>query len=138
MDINAIITDNSIPIQPEGNTHQLQEFDKVFIQLKSKNTQLIAGDFETSKPKGYFLNYFKKTQGGHLTTAWKQANPFSNKDTIKQFVSIAAGISKGKFARNNITADNGNQGPYKLTGAQNELYIIVLAGTEKVYINGTL
>ncbi len=138
LDINAVITDNSIPIQPEGNTHQLQEFDKVFIQLKSKNTQLIAGDFETSKPKGYFLNYFKKTQGGHLTTAWKQANPFSNKDTIKQFVSIAAGISKGKFARNNITADNGNQGPYKLTGAQNELYIIVLAGTEKVYINGTL
>jgi hypothetical protein len=138
IDIKAVITDNSIPIQPEGNTQQLQEFDKVFIQLQSSETQFTAGDFEIAKPNGYFMNYFKKTQGGQLMTSWKQAHPFSEKDSVIQRISVSAGISKGKFARNNIKAVNGNQGPYKLSGTQNELFIIVLAGTERVFINGEL
>ncbi len=60
IEILLAATDNNIPIQPDGNTQQLQEFDKVFIQLSKNKTKLIAGDFQMTRPKSYFMNFYKK------------------------------------------------------------------------------
>ena len=70
IEILAAITDNNIPIQPEGNTQQIQEFDKVFIQLKYRNSRLIAGDYELTRPDSYFMNFYKKAQGGDFLTSF--------------------------------------------------------------------
>jgi len=130
IEILAAITDNSIPLQPEGNTAQLQEFDKVFVQLKRKNSTLIAGDYELRRPKRYFINYFKKLQGATFSNT-------TNIEEEKQLNTRASvAIARGKFARNILPAQEGNQGPYRLSGNENERFIIVLAGTEKVFLNG--
>lgn len=131
IEILAAITDNNIPLQPEGNTQQLQEFDQVFIQLKRRNSILIAGDYQLNRPKGYFLNYFKRLQGASF-----QTKTDLGKGTIGGRASAA--VSRGQFARNQIIGQEGNQGPYKLTGANGERFIIVLAGTERIYIDGVL
>ncbi len=137
IDILLAATDNNIPIQPEGNTQQLQEFDKVFIQLSNANSKLIAGDFVLTRPTGYFMNFNKKAQGISFSTAVKTNT--DNEIKAKQGVyktSFSAAISKGKFARNQIQGIEGNQGPYRLIGAENEQFIIILSGSEKVYIDG--
>lgn len=136
IDILAVITDNNIPIQPEGNTQQLQEFDKVFIELRKHSTGLRVGDIDLLKPAGYFLNYSKKSQGGLFYTTIKSDKTITESDSSQQSVLVSGGISKGKFSRNTFQGVNGNQGPYRLTGAENEMFIMILAGTERVFING--
>lgn len=127
--ITGAISDNQLPVQAEGNTRQIQEFDRLYIELKKNSSSLIAGDFDLSKPQGYFMNYFKKSQGGLL-----QHQQQLGQWKIKESASI--GISKGKFNRINIPVVDGNQGPYRLRGRDGENFIIILAASEKVFLDG--
>ena len=129
--IRAAITDDNIPIQPEGNTQVLQEFDRVFIELSKNTTSLVAGDYTINRPDAYFMNYLKKLQGIGINN---ETN-FKNK-TIKSSANVAA--SRGKFSRQTLMTREGNQGPYKINGNNNERFIIILSGTEKIYFNGEL
>jgi len=128
----ASLSDENIPIQADGNTNKLQEFDQLFIQLYNDDFKLIAGDFWLKKPTGYFMTYNKRAQG--LTGEYRS---FLDEEKTKSWKMYAGGaFSKGKFNRQQIAGVEGNQGPYRLRGAENESFIIVLAGTERVFING--
>ncbi len=128
--IKAAITDNNIPIQPEGNTQTIQEFDKVSITLYNEHNSLTLGDFEIAKPQGYFLNANKKLMGAK----YRFQKTFKKDRSLSTM--FAGAVAKGKFNRMKIQGKEGVQGPYRLVGSNNESYIIVLSGTEKVYING--
>ncbi len=136
LEILAAITDNNIPLQPEGNTQQLREFDRIFIQVAKDRTKLIAGDYELAKPNGYFMNYFKKLQGATFSRQWAGKKLEIGNWKLETRASTA--IARGKFARNTLAAQEGNQGPYRLEGAEGERFIIVLSGTEKVFVDGKL
>ncbi len=132
IEVTAAITDNNIPIQPDGTTQQLQEFDKVYIQLRKKEHTLIVGDYEIGSPEGYFMKYYKKLQGGSYT------GNFTIKEKHKAMAQASIAVAKGKYNRYQLPVSEGNQGPYKLIGLNGETFIIVLAGTERVFINGKL
>jgi len=132
VNINASITDNNIPIQPEGNTQQLQEFDKVFIQLSKNKQTLTMGDYEIYKPKSYFLNYYKKLQG----VSYSGVFDLANKGSLNTGLNLA--VAKGIYTIQDLAILEGNQGPYKLKGNNGETFIIILAGTERVFVDGKL
>jgi hypothetical protein len=139
VDILLAASDQNIPIQPQGNTQNLQEFDKVFIQLSNKTSKLIAGDFLLTRPNSYFMNYNKKAQGLLFATTIKMNSAIKDSAEAGYMrLSAGAAISKGKFGRQVIEGQEGNQGPYRLRGAENEPFIIILSGSEKVYIDGQL
>lgn len=131
IDVLAVISDENNPIQPEGNTQQLQDFDRVFIQMSKDNNKVVVGDFEMLKPQHtYFLNYYKKSRGLQMETMQKMG---TNGNLILQ---ADAAVSRGRFTRNIINGIEGNQGPYRLTGTSGETFIIVISGTEAVYLDG--
>lgn len=132
IDLRAVINDANIPIQAEGNTQQLQEFDQVYIELIRKEQKLTAGDYRLERPNSYFINYVKKLKG----LQYQVKDYKTDYGSISAYGSVA--IAGGKFNRQLIAPVEGNQGPYKLQGADNEQFIIVQSGTEKVYIDGQL
>jgi len=110
----------------------LQEFDKVFIQVSKDRSSITAGDYELNRPKSYFVNYFKQVQG---LSAYYEANSKENLG-LKSRASFA--VSRAKFNRFQIEAIEANQGPYKLPGGNGERFIIIEAGSEKIYEDGRL
>ncbi|MBN1301995.1 MAG: hypothetical protein JW995_12350 [Melioribacteraceae bacterium] len=125
IDIVAALSDENTPIQPEGNTETLEELDKVFIQVNHTNASGTFGDYDLSNATGEFGKVSRKLQG--LKTEFKF------KDYSGTF---AVAGSRGKFNSIQFNGDDGNQGPYRLNGINNERDIIVVAGSERVYLDG--
>lgn len=132
--IQANISDQNIPFQPEGNTQQIRDFDNIFIKLYSDDHSLTAGDIVAKNPfdESYFLQYRKNVQG---------LDGLMNYNVNDNWTASTLGlisIAKGQFTSTMLAPIEGIQGPYRLRGANNERFIIVLAGSEKVYLDGEL
>ena len=127
IDITAALTDENTPIQPEGTTQKLQELNKVFIELRSTNASATLGDIELNYNYGEFYNFSRKLQG--------VSGRFS---ILRSDFFLSGALSRGRFASNSFNGSDGLQGPYRLTGNDNEINIVVLAGSEKVYLDGAL
>lgn len=129
--LRASIQDSNIPLQQGGYSQKLDEFDQIFIELFSDKWNVRAGDLFLENRQSKFLNFNKKVQG--LSTNFEFGTP-ENKTTV--FASAA--LVRGQYAKSNFVGQEGNQGPYKLKGQNGELFILVISGSERVFVNGIL
>lgn len=132
LSISAVITDRNVPYQPEGNTQQLRDFDNVFIRLYNPWLDLKVGDVVLENPvsESHFLKYYKNVRGARATVT----RPINENWTST--TTLAASAAKGRFASISVDPLEGVQGPYRLRGPNNERFIIVLANSERVFVDG--
>lgn len=131
LQVEAVISDESMPIEPDGNTAQIQDFNKVFFKIFSPNFSINAGDIDISS-HNEFLIYNKQLRGIEYSLQQKRKSDSLQKNNF----NFGVAVSKGKFRRQKIVSIEGSQGPYKLLGENGETFIIVLSGSERVYIDG--
>ncbi|MGZ0015604.1 hypothetical protein [Yeosuana sp. AK3] len=127
--LRASIQDANIPLQESGYSQRLDEFDQVFIELFSDSWNVRAGDIDLINGQSYFANFSKRVQG-------LLVNVNLGNDEHKTNLFAAGALVRGQFTRSQFTAQEGNQGPYKLQGQNGELFVLIVSGSETVYVNG--
>ncbi|MEL6193342.1 MAG: hypothetical protein AAFR66_14890, partial [Bacteroidota bacterium] len=127
LEIVGNITDDNIPVQPDGTTQEISDFDRIFIQLKKDPYYVTMGDFEVSQQNSRFGNFYRNVQGVEIGLKNDQHQ-----------ASLSGAVAKGKFHTNRFIGLEGVSGPYRLTGRNGERFFFVLAGSERVYLNGKL
>jgi len=127
--LRASIQDANVPLQESGYSQRLDEFDQVFIELFSDNWKIRAGDIDLTNPYSYFANFTKRVQGLSLGAILHHPESSTN-------LFASGAIVRGQFTTSQFTAQEGNQGPYKLKGPNEELYVLIVSGSETVYVNG--
>ena len=130
--ITASLQDSNLPGENGGYTQSLEEFDQLFIALEADRWQLRAGDVDLINRKTFFGQFTKKIQGMHA--AWQ----IDHGDGSETQMFAAAGLVRGVFKRSILQGQEGNQGPYKLLGANGEALILMISGSERIYVNGVL
>jgi len=123
--VTAILSDESLPFQSSGTTQNLSALDRLLVEVRGPSLSASLGDFDLPGDKGRFSSPERKLQGIKAS-----ANLTSG-----HFL-LAGAISRGKFTVNRFLGEEGKQGPYKLHGQSKEGQISVLAGTERVWLNG--
>ncbi|KJD35286.1 hypothetical protein PW52_11515 [Tamlana sedimentorum] len=127
--LRASIQDANVPLQESGYSQRLDEFDQVFIELFSERWRVRAGDIDLVNNNSYFANFSKRVQGLNINVDLGDSDNETN-------IFAAGAVVRGQFTTSQFVAEEGNQGPYKLQGQNGELYVLVVSGSETVYVNG--
>lgn len=127
----ASISDHNLPIQADGYTQTLEEFDKVYIQLNIKeNSILRAGHLDLMDSDTFFGKFQRRSMGLQFQTKVGEDH--------KTFFDLSAGVARSEFHRIRFQGVEGNQGPYRLNGKNGENFITIISGSEQVFIDGIL
>ena len=129
--LRASIQDSNIPLQEGGYSQKLDEFDQIFIEIAGEQWNIRAGDLFLENRQSRYLNFNKKVQG--ISTQFQ-----FGKEGNKTSVFASGALVRGQYAKSSFTGKEGNQGPYKLRGNNGEAYVLVISGSERVFVNGIL
>ena len=128
--IRASLQDSNLPSQAGGFSQNLDEFDQIFIELFGDKWNIRAGDIDLQNSRSYFASFTKKVQGISLS------GTIDHSDNSSTTAYAAGAIVRGIFTRSVLLPQEGNQGPYKLVGPNGELLVLIVSGSETVFVNG--
>ena len=123
--VDAIIDDRDIPSNSTGGASTLAELDRILIRIQTPFLDAELGDWKLDWNDGNF---------GHLRRQLKGAR-ISSSSSSYQVEGAAAG-GDNVFQSQSFHGRAGDFGPYELTDKSGNPGIVVLAGSERVFLNG--
>ena len=116
--VEAVLRDDNLPFQPEGNTERLDELDKVFLQIAGPAGRARVGDFVFEAPERELTPFHRDFQG--IQGEWRGA---------RGGAGLWLARSQGLFTSLEFTGSEGLQGPYELLSALRSNGAVILSGT---------
>lgn len=123
--VDGVLTERTSPLQPIGNTRRLNDFDRVLVTISGPALTASIGDLNLDKDHGKFGRFKRSIEGLDASARSGQAA-----------IDGSVGFSYGQYTVHQIQGSEGKQGPYRLAGKNGEKFIIILAGSEKVELDG--
>lgn len=125
VEVEAFLSDRNTPIQPEGRSQNLEEIDRIHVQVRSPRWRAQLGDIDLDLQSGSYLQVRRTVDGVQA----------GYDDRSRRLVAHLAG-ARGRFRRQEWSGQEGVQGPYQLRSEQGGDQILVLAGSETVWLDG--
>ena len=119
----ALLSDQDLPIQPEGTTENIQDIDQKLIRITHPNMRGTLGDFEGSLGPSEFIFFPRALEGVQVEGDFKWMD----------FHFIPSAIPKGQSTSLVLRGEEGRS-EYRLT--VDGQFVIVKAGSEIVWLNG--
>jgi hypothetical protein len=123
--VEGQLSDQNVPIQPEGNTATLKEVDTKFMRVYGKRYAFTLGDYMLAYGRAGEDRFLAKVQGvdGRYARGGYEAHG-------------SWSVSQGQYQSDTLRGLDGKQRGYYLRGRDGRSFITVLAGTERVWRNG--
>jgi hypothetical protein len=125
VDVEAFLSDQGTPLVPEGRSESLEEIDRIHVSVRSPHWHTLMGDFDLDLAGRHYLDYRRTVDG--LEGGWR-----SGDGHLRGWAALA----RGRTRRLELRGQEGVQGPWQLLSEQGREEIIVLAGSERVWLDG--
>ncbi len=123
--VKAILTDRQTPLQPDGTSTQLDNLDRVLVQVEGPSASMTLGDYHLVLPQSEFANLDRQLEGVRA-----EAEPG------KTGFLAAAATSPGTYLSQEIIGEEGKQGPYQLGTGVSYSSGVIVAGSERITLDG--
>jgi hypothetical protein len=127
IEMRALLSDEDCSIPPEGSTRNLEDLEQVAIELISSHFTARLGDVGLGLDGGQLGQVERHLVGAEVTGKREG-----------QSAVVAAGNEKGIASSCSFTGIEGVQGPYRLASTELSNDETVVAGSERVYLDGEL
>ncbi len=123
IEVLAMLSDQDLPIQPEGMTEDIQDINQKLIRIMHPNVIGTLGDFNATLGPSEFIFFPRALEGVKVEGNFEWG----------QFHLIPSALPKGQSTSKVIRGEEGRS-EYRLD--VNNQFVIVKAGSEIVWLNG--
>ncbi|MBD3398737.1 MAG: hypothetical protein GF399_00205 [Candidatus Coatesbacteria bacterium] len=127
--LEGVLSDQDLPVSVAGTTAELEELDEVRLSAWTEELRLDLGDYDLSGPTGKVEERYgpgeRRLEGGQVRLDYEAWG-------LRAVLSRAPGQTTAQ----RFTPEPGVAGPYFLESADGETNLVVVPGSEEVYLEG--